>query len=218
MHFRKPWYRHGYAFLRGSIRVLRDDFSVFLVVLPGKKGSRWNPSGSWPRTQSDSASSVSTIISFPWILWWTHMGSSVHINQPGRFFFLLSLQSKYYSVARVERHHQEQEVRKASRAAVSLQPWSSRFKPWSSVHVQLCLLLPFSECLMIFRQNMKQLRVWHYSTCLISFYRLCSWGFQGFHFCHFPYSPCIHRFIYYKIIIHMELLSFVLFFGIGFSV
>lgn len=35
-------------------------------------------------------------------------------------FFLLSLESNYYSVARVGRLHQEQEVRKASRAAVFL--------------------------------------------------------------------------------------------------
>lgn len=65
-------------------------------------------------------------------------------------FFLLSLTSKYYSVARVGRHHQEQEVKKASRAAVFLPgpdpPISSHDL---SYHAQLCLMLPFSAYLMI---------------------------------------------------------------------
>lgn len=75
-------------------------------------------------------------------------------------FFLLSLESKYYSVARVGRHHQEQEVKKASREAVFLpspDPPSSSHD--LSCHTQLCLMLPFSEYLMILRQNVKQLQV-----------------------------------------------------------
>lgn len=135
-------------------------------------------------------------------------------------FFLLSLQSKYYSVARVGRHHQEQEVKKASRAAVSPQSWSSRFKPWSKVYVQLCLMLPFSEWLMILQQNgssfefdIIQLAWSVFIGCVLGASKVFF-----FFFCHLPFSPCIHGFIYYKIIIHMELLGFVLFFDIGFSV